>query len=156
SCSRPGLNFGGAGADLPAMSVRLSALVIAVIALLATGALTYAAQSPSTSSPTVAPAVAPPQQTLVVPDGRGQAYWFAKAILADRGLGWRVQGAVRGYAANVVATQTPEPGTRVVDNGAPTLVLTLTRNRKYKQSGSPQDTAPYGGTPIRLADLATD
>jgi hypothetical protein len=137
------------------MSVRLSALVIGVVALLATGALTYAAQSPSTSSPTVA-ATAPPPQTLVVPDVRGQAYVFAKGILVDAGFAWRVRGGVRGYAANLVSAQTPEPGTRVVDNGAPTLTLMLTRNRKYKQSGSPQDTAPYGGTPIRLADLASD
>src|SRR5205085_4203564 len=66
-----------------------------------------------------------------------------------------VKGGVQGFAANVVASQSPAPGTRVLDNGAPTIVLTLARNGKYGQKGTPEDAAPYGGTPVQLADLAS-
>jgi hypothetical protein len=137
------------------MSVRLSALVLGIAVLLAGGAITYAAAPEPTTPTNVVAHTAGQQQTLLVPDVRGQAYVFAKGILLDSGFAWRVHGKVRGYAANLVATQVPEPGTRVVDNGAPTLTLTLTRNAKYKQEGAPQDLAPYGGSPIRLADLAS-
>jgi PASTA domain len=138
------------------MSVRLSALGLGVVALLTTAALTYAADKQITSAPRAVPQVTAQPQTLVVPDVRRQAYVFAKGILVDSGFAWRVQGGVRGFSANLVATQTPAPGTRVLDNGAPTILLTLERNGKYGQKGSAQDVSPYAGTPLKLADLASD
>ena len=137
------------------MSVRLSALVLGVVALLATAALTYAADQQITSTPRATPQLKAVPLTLVVPDVTRQAYVFAKGILVDSGFSWKVQGGVRGYSANTVAAQSPAPGTRVLDNGAPTIVLTLRRNAKYGQKGSPEDVSPYAGTPVRLASLAS-
>ena len=137
------------------MSVRLSALGLGVVALLTTAALTYAADKQITSTPRAVSQVTAQAQTLVVPDVRRQAYVFAKGILVDSGFAWRVQGGVRGFSANLVATQTPAPGTRVLDNGAQTILLTLERNGKYGQKGTAQDVAPYAGTPVKLADLAS-
>ncbi|HEY2935180.1 MAG TPA: PASTA domain-containing protein [Gaiellaceae bacterium] len=137
------------------MSVRLSALGLGVVALLTTAALTYAADRQITSTPRAVPQVIAQPQTLVVPDVRRQAYVFAKGILVDSGFAWRVQGGVRGFSANLVAAQTPAPGTRVLDNGAPTILLTLERNGKYGQKGTAQDVSPYAGTPVKLADLAS-
>jgi PASTA domain len=137
------------------MSVRLSALVLGVVALLATAALTYAADQQISSTPRAAPQVKAVPLTLVVPDVTRQAYVFAKGILVDSGFAWKVQGGVRGYSANTVAAQSPAPGTRVLDNGAPTIMLTLARNGKYGQKGTPEDVSPYAGTPVRLASLAS-
>jgi beta-lactam-binding protein with PASTA domain len=141
------------------MAVRLAALlpravIVAVIWVLATAAFTFAADStivgPSHSSK---PSVAPKATELVVPSVTGQAYVFAKGILEDSGFAWRVSGSVRGYSSNRVLTQSPAAGTRVIDTGAPTIVLRLVRG-PYAQLGRPDDASSYPGTPIRLANLA--
>jgi hypothetical protein len=137
------------------MSVRLSALVLGVVALLATAALTYAADRQISSAPRATPQVKAVPLTLVVPDVRRQAYVFAKGILVDAGFAWKVRGGVQGFSANTVASQSPLPGTRVLDTGAPTIMLTLSRNGKYGQKGTPEDSSPYPGTPLRLAALAS-
>ena len=123
--------------------------VIGLVWLLATATLTYAAGEKLTTPAKVPTPVATPRPTLIVPDIRGQAFVFAKGILDDGGFGWRVTGSVQGYAANVVATQQPAPGTRVVDTGAPTLKLTM-RHGTYQQEGTPENTSPYAGTSITL------
>ena len=124
--------------------------VIGLVWLFATATLTYAAGQKLTTTPAKAPAaVAAPRPTLVVPDIRGQAFVFAKGILADGGFGWRVNGSVQGYATNVVASQRPAPGTRVEDTGAPTLTLTMQRGT-YPQDGTPENASPYAGTAIVL------
>ena len=89
------------------MSVRLSALVLGVVALLATAALTYAADQQISSTPRATPQLKAVPLTLVVPDVTRQAYVFAKGILVDSGFAWKVQGGVRGYSANTVAAQSP-------------------------------------------------
>jgi len=61
---------------------------------------------------------------------------------------------VHGYAANTVAAQSPPPGTRVLDTGAPLITLTLKRNTAYPQSGDAEDVSPYAGTVLQPADLA--
>jgi beta-lactam-binding protein with PASTA domain len=141
------------------MAVRLAALlpravIVAVIWVLATAAFTFAADStivgPSHSSK---PSVAPKATELVVPSVTGQAYVFAKGILEDSGFAWRVSGSVRGYSSNRVLTQSPAAGTRVIDTGAPTIVVRLVRG-PYAQLGRPDDASSYPGTPIRLANLA--
>ena len=92
---------------------RLVALT--VVWLLATAALTYAAAQ-KISAPTATPAAtttaAAAPALLTVPDVRHQAYTFAKGTLSDAGFAWKVTGAVKGYASNTVASQTPAPGTR--------------------------------------------
>ena len=122
---------------------------IVVVALLATATLTLAATS---SAPTAAPTASEPveQPYLVVPDVRRQAYVFAKGALEQAGFAWKVGGSVQGYAANVVARQSPAPGTRVVANGAPIISLQLSRNPTYKQEGMPENASPFKGKPVKL------
>jgi len=128
--------------------------VLVVAALLATATLTLAATSAS-PPPASTPAVAAEPTALVVPDVRKQAYVFAKGTLEQDGFAWRVEGGVPGYAANVVVAQTPAPGTRVVPDGAPIVVLRLTRNSVYAQEGTPENRAPYPGKRARLVGAAT-
>lgn len=148
-------------ADIPGMTAGIFgrlprvALIACGIGLL-TATLTFAASS-TLSSPT-APAATPKPaapEALVVPDVRKQAYVFAKGTLEQGGFAWRVEGGVPGYAANVVVSQTPEPGTRVVPDGAPIVVLRLSRNAAYKQEGTPENVAPYPGKPARLVGAKT-
>src|SRR5438552_753225 len=104
--------------------------VVVVIALLTTATITFAAQTrgvssvPANSQPTAA-------SILLVPDVRGQAYVFAKTSLEEAGFAWRVGGSVQGYAANFVSTQSPAPGSRVYNTGAPTILLGLRVNPRY-------------------------
>jgi hypothetical protein len=136
-------------ARLAMLAPRLIALI--VIWLLAAASWTLAAGGPQTSQP------APPTagesarpDVLVVPDVRRQAYVFSKGILQDAGFAWRVEGSVRGYAANTVLSQAPAPGVRVVDNGAPTVVLRLKRSSEYEERGVPENEASYKGTKVVL------
>ena len=125
-------------------------LIVCAICLV-TGTLAYAATStltaPSTT-PTTPVAAAP--EPLVVPDVRKQAYVFAKGSLEQSGFAWRVEGSVPGFAANVVVAQSPQPGARVIADGAPTVVLRLSRNGSHKQEGVPDNVSPYSGKPARL------
>jgi hypothetical protein len=116
-----------------------------------TATLTYAANS-TLSSPATPPAtpVAAAPEPLVVPDVRKQAYVFAKGTLEQGGFAWRVEGRVPGFAANVVVSQSPQPGTRLVPDGAPIVVLRLSRNGAYKQEGRPENVSPYPGKVARL------
>jgi PASTA domain len=88
------------------------------------------------------------RQVLRVPDVRSQVFVFASGALEDGGFGWKVRGSVHGYPANVVAAQQPKPGTRVLDTGAPTITLWLSRGNA-PQLGRPQDRSPYGASLIR-------
>jgi beta-lactam-binding protein with PASTA domain len=138
------------------MASRLAAMlprfiVLAIIGLLATATFTFAAEKQIVSTPVAKPAPAAPP-VLVVPAVQRQAYVFAKGILQDAGFAWKVEGPVRGYAANTVAEQQPAPGTRVRDTGAPLVVLHLAANPQYDQNGLPEDASPYNGTEIRLVD----
>src|SRR5437588_8209466 len=141
------------------MAVRLAALlprfvVLTLLWLLTTATLTFAAEK-RLSSPSKAPSTAVTgRPVIVVPDVSGQAYVFAKGMLADAGFAWRVSGSVHGYAANVVAQETPAAGTRVFDTGAPTIVLRLARGH-YPERGTPEDASSFAGTRLRLADRPT-
>ncbi|MGH2995943.1 MAG: hypothetical protein ACRDM9_06485, partial [Gaiellaceae bacterium] len=136
-------------ARLTMLLPRLAALVL--IWLLALASFTFAAGGKQQQTPSAAakPKKAPPK-VLVVPEVRGQAYVFAKGILQDAGFAWRVEGAVKGYSANTVAVQNPAPGVRVVDNGAPTVVVRLQRNGDYQERGLPENSSPYRGTAVVL------
>jgi PASTA domain len=133
--------------------ILLPRLALAVlVVLLATATITFAAETRGGSAtPTAAEPTAP--GLLLVPDVRRQAYVFAKTSLEENGFAWRVAGSVRGYSANLVVSQSPAPGTRVVDTGAPTVVLTLAVNPRYGQEGLPENASPYPGTELRLLGL---
>jgi len=126
------------------------AVVVALAWVLGTAAFTFAADKTqligSTPKPNPAAAQAP---ELTVPSVTGQAFVFAKGMLEDSGFAWRVTGPVHGYAGNQVIAQSPAAGTRVVDTGAPTVVLNLVRG-KYAENGVPEDTPSYTGTAIKL------
>jgi len=125
--------------------------VIATAFALVFGTLAFAASSTlsTPAAPAAAPAAAAPEP-LVVPDVRKQAYVFAKGTLEQDGFAWRVTGSVPGFAASVVVAQSPAPGSRVIPDGAPVVVLQLSRNAAYKQEGMPENASPYAGKPARL------
>jgi hypothetical protein len=135
--------------------VQLAALllrgVVAIFSglLIAGGTLTLAADHANLQRPTLV-AVSTSPRTLIVPQVTGQAYVFAKGILQDDGFAWHVSGSVKGYAGNTVVDQVPAAGTVVLDTGAPTVVLTLVKNRSYVQLGFPESGAPYHGTAVRI------
>lgn len=144
--------------DLRRISAGLVARVVAVVgvAIATTAGVTWAASQglPQVGSvPAVTNAV--PAAPLVVPDVRQQAFVFAKGTLEDDGFAWRVDGAVHGYAANTVVAQSPAPGTKVVDTGAPPVTLTLERNVTYGQNGEAEDESPYAATALEPAELAS-
>ena len=131
------------------MAPRLTALAVLCVLLLGTATFTYAAQQRIAATKPVTPAKPVAPALLVVPNVSGQAYVFAKGTLQDGGFAWRVEGTVRGYAANTVVEQRPAAGVRVLDTGAPLVVLRLAANKRYAQGGAPEDTSPYPGTEIR-------
>lgn len=135
---------------------RLVALTL--IWLLATAALTYATSRRAASGPspaaTTTTAVAPAPATLVVPDVVDQPYVFAEGTLGDAGFSWHVEGSVQGFSANVVASQSPAPGTHVVDTGSPLIVLRLSHPSGAKQIGIPADSSPTVGTVLKISGLA--
>jgi PASTA domain len=141
------------------MAARFTALIprllaLTVIWLLGAATFTLAADKKATPPTTGAdPAQAAKPTVLTVPDVRNKAYVFAKGILQDAGLAWSVRGAVQGYSANVVVWQSPSPGSRVIDNGAPIVSVRLSKNAAYGERGLPENEAPYTGTRVvYLAD----
>ena len=144
------------------MAARLTALLprflaLTVIWLLGAATYTLAADTvPIAKHEKKAEAAAKPH-VLMVPDVRKKAYVFAKGILQDAGFAWRVEGTVKGFSANTVTVQRPAPGTKVIDNGAPLVVLSLSRNTTYGESGLPENSAPYKATRVVLvSDWARD
>ena len=144
------------------MAARLTALLprflaLTVIWLLGAATYTLAADTvPIAKHEKKAEAAAKPH-VLTVPDVRKKAYVFAKGILQDAGFAWRVEGTVKGFSANTVTVQRPAPGTKVIDNGAPLVVLSLSRNTTYGESGLPENSAPYKATRVVLvSDWARD
>jgi hypothetical protein len=138
-------------ADSPSMRAAPAAvsrlLVLVFVGLLATGTITYGAERmPATGKSKPAPAAV---KLLVVPDVQGKPYVFAKGMLEEAGFAWRVSGSVRGFAANQVVSQSPAPGTRVIDTGAPTIKLGLRMSTRYAEVGVPESAAPFAGTEIR-------
>ena len=132
--------------------MRRLLLLAAVFVALAMTAISFAAgrrlsDVPSTSASRL-PSV---RQSIVVPDVRNEAFVFAKGQLQDAGFAWKVVGATQGYPANVVVSQKPAPGTKLIDTGAPLITLTLERNRQYRPAGEPENTSPYSATATRLA-----
>jgi hypothetical protein len=134
------------------IATRLPRLaVVGVVLLLASATLAVGAAKRMAAMPQGAPAPVP-VATVVVPDVTGQAFVFAKGTLEDTGLAWKVVGSVHGYAVNKVAKQTPAPGTKLKDTGAPTITITLART-SYAETGEPEDVSPYFGTSVQPIGL---
>ena len=125
---------------------RLTA--VAAAALLVSATVSLAADKPMARKP--AAHMPMTRQVMVVPDVTHQMFVFASGMLEDAGFGWKVRGSVGGYPANVVVSQSPKPGTHVIDTGAPTITLSLTPGRGA-QLGEPQNRSPYGASVIRRA-----
>ncbi len=88
--------------------------------------------------------------TKVVPGVIGQPYVFAESSLQQEGFGWKVTGPVAGWAGVIVLSQSPLPGTKVVDTGAPLVTLRLTKPKGYVTQGTPENASPYKATKIVL------
>lgn len=125
---------------------RLTALAAA--GLLVSATISLAADKPTVRMP--AAHTSAQRQVMVVPDVRSQLFVFASGNLEDGGFGWKVRGSVGGFPANVVVSQSPKPGTHVIDTGAPTITLVLARGRGV-ELGQPQNRSPYGASVIRAA-----
>jgi PASTA domain len=136
-------------AHLPNSFLQRVAIFV-LLGLAATATLTYAAGRRLGSAPGTA-ATAAPVAPIMVPDVQGQAFVFAKGTLEDAGFAWKVSGSVRGFAANTVTAQSPAAGTKVIDTGAPLVVLTLKRNGSYPQAGAAEDLSPYTATALLTA-----
>ncbi len=138
--------------DARAVSRRILTLprltAVAAAGLLVSATISLAADKPPKMKPAAHPAKA--RHTLVVPNVQGQLFVFASGMLEDGGFGWKVRGGVGGYPANVVVSQSPRPGMRVIDTGAPTITLSLSRG-KGAELGQPQNRSPYGASLIRPA-----
>jgi hypothetical protein len=144
------------------MAARLTALLprflaLTVIWLLGAATYTLAADTVPIAKHEKQTEAAAKPHVLTVPDVRKKAYVFAKGILQDAGFAWRVDGTIKGFSANTVTVQRPAPGTKVIDNGAPLVVLSLSRNTTYGESGLPENSAPYKATRVVLvSDWARD
>ena len=135
------------GRHVSGRSLTLPRLIAIVAAgLLVSATISLAADKPAKSKPVLR--ATHKTHVLVVPDVRHQVFVFASGTLEDGGFGWHVRGSVQGYPANVVVSQSPKPGTRVIDTGAPTITLHLERG-KGAELGQPQDRSPYGASHIR-------
>ncbi len=141
---------------LPATAFRLLVLVAAWV--LGTSTLSLAQDEPPVSADQPAAEAdaeaADDASVLLVPDVRGLPYVFAKGVLEDFGFAWKVNGKVEGYAVNLVAEQSVEAAAKVLDTGAPTIVLRLKKNPNYEPKGLPEDRSPYPGTKLVLASDA--
>jgi hypothetical protein len=124
---------------------RLTALAAA--GLLVSATISLAADKPTARTPAAHKSAQ--RQVMVVPDVRSQLFVFASGNLEDGGFGWKVRGSVGGFPANVVVSQSPKPGTHVIDTGAPAITLSLAR--RGAQLGEPQNRSPYGASLIRQA-----
>jgi beta-lactam-binding protein with PASTA domain len=131
--------------------MRRLLFIAAVVAALAMTAISFAASRQLAVAPMSASQLPSTPMTLVVPDIRREAFVFAKGQLQDAGFAWKVVGGAPGYPANIVVTQSPAPGTRLIDTGAPLIRVTLARNKQSGPKGEPEDTSPYSATAVRLA-----
>jgi hypothetical protein len=122
----------------------------AVFVALVVTAISFAAGRELQNVPTSVARLPSTPVTLVVPDVRREAFVFAKGQLQDAGFAWKVTGAP-GYPANVVVSQSPAPGTKLVDTGSPLITVTLQKNKEYGAKGEPEDRSPYAPTANRLA-----
>jgi hypothetical protein len=138
---------------VPSLVPRIAVLVVGVLSL--TAGLTYAAGSDVPSAPTPTTTTAAPIPPVVVPDVRNEPFVFAKGMLEDAGFAWQVVGAAQGFPANVVIAQSPAPGVRLVQTGAPLITLTLRQVSKYA-GGEAENVSPYAATAVQPVNLGDE
>ncbi len=138
---------------VPSFLPRVAVLAVGVLCL--TAGLTYAAGSDVPSAPTPTTTTVAPAPPVVVPDVRNQPFVFAKGMLGDAGFAWHVVGGVDGYPGNVVVSQSPAPGTRLVQTGAPLVTVTL-RQVGNAHGGEPENDSPYPATAVQPANLGDE
>ncbi|HLX20790.1 MAG TPA: PASTA domain-containing protein [Gaiellaceae bacterium] len=126
-------------------------LGVVIVALAATTIAWAAGRQLQSVPPPSAGSTTSKLATVVVPDVRRESFVFAKGQLQDAGFAWKVVGGVQGYPANTVVSQSPPPGVKLIDTGAPLVELTLERNKQYPSDGEPEDTSPYSPTANKLA-----
>ncbi len=131
--------------------MRRLLLSAAVFVAMTMAAVTYAAGQRLAFTPTRVARQATTIATVVVPDVRRESFVFAKGQLQDGGFAWRVTGRAQGYPANIVVSQSPAPGTKLIDTGAPLITVTLEQNPEYPSKGEPQNASPYAPTADKLA-----
>lgn len=134
------------------MRVRITlgrVVAFVVLCALASVAVTIAITRDGSSESKHKVKISPPP-TKVVPGVIGQPYVFAESTLQQEGFGWTVAGSVAGWAGVTVSSQTPAPGTKVVDTGAPLVTLRLAKPKGYVTQGTPENSSPYVGTKILL------
>jgi hypothetical protein len=138
---------------IPSLVPRVALVAVGFLSL--TAGLTYAAGSdvPSAPTPTTTTTAAPPP--VVVPDVRNQPFVFAKGMLEDAGFAWQVVGSTPGYPANIVVSQSPAPGVRLVQTGAPLITLSLRQVSKYA-GGEPENASPYPATAVQPVNLSVE
>ena len=122
-------------------------VAVAAVVLLVSATISLAADKPAAPGKPAGHRGAK-RQVMIVPDVRHQMFVFASGTLEDNGFGWKVRGSVGGYPANLVVTQSPKPGTHVLNTGAPTITLWLAQG-KSPQLGEPLNRSPYGASLIR-------
>jgi hypothetical protein len=138
---------------MAALAARLPRLaLIGGVFLFASATLTWGAAQRLNAAPASKRTILV-KPKVVVPDVTGQAFVFAKGALEDAGFAWQVSGKVHGYSTNTVASQSPAPGTKLIDTGAPLVQVTLSRG-KYAETGEPEDLSPYLPTAVTLANPA--
>jgi beta-lactam-binding protein with PASTA domain len=120
------------------------------LSLLTAVPFAFAAKPDPTAPTTLRRPVIRKTRTMVVPNVSGMAYVFAEGILEDAGFSWHVAGG-NGFAANHVVAQSPAPGTRVMNTGAPLITLKVKSTRAFPERGTPENKSPYHGTAVRLA-----
>ena len=137
----------------PSFLPRVAVLAVGVLSLSA--GLTYAAGGGVPSAPTPTTATTAPVPPVVVPDVRNQPFVFAKGMLQDAGFAWQVTGPVQGFPANDVVSQSPAPGVRLVQTGAPLITVTLRQAAaSYTAAGEPENASPYAATAVAPADVS--
>ena len=134
----------GGRSDARAVTRRILTLprvtAVAAAVLLVSATISLAADKPVAKKPTVHAHAT--KQTMVVPNVGHQLFVFASGMLEDAGFGWKVRGSVHGYPTNLVVSQSPKPGTRVVDTGAPTITLHSRAGPRRGSSASPRTAPP--------------
>ena len=105
------------------------------------------------AAPAAAPVAAKPEP-LSSPTSAGRPTSSRRAR-SSRGAS---PGACRARCPATLPTSSSRrrlrPGTRVIADGAPTVVLRLSRNGAYEQEGVPENVSPYAGKPARLVGAA--
>jgi hypothetical protein len=117
----------------------LSLVGAALIATMASATFTFAMTGNRSSQAT--DPLPMRADALVVPEVVGLPYVFAKGVLHDAGYSWRVEGNIKGYAGNIVASQEPAAGTRLTAKDAAAIVLRLERNPEYEERGVPENSS---------------